>query len=46
MQDARQLRMDDVRVIYRLLAEEVHVVAIAPPTRSMQALLERRTLDA
>ena len=46
MQDARQLRMDDVRVLYPLLPDEVHVVAIAPPARSMQALLERRTLDA
>lgn len=44
--DGRQQRDGDLRVLYRLRAEAVLVVAIAPVERSWQALLQRRLLDS
>ena len=44
--DGRQLRDVELRLLYRVRADAVLVVAIAPAERSWQALLQRRLLDS
>lgn len=46
MRDARQLRLEGVRMVYRVLDEDVQVVSLVQRDRSIQALLQRRMLDA
>lgn len=46
MRQARELRVEGHRIVYRQRGDEVHVVLIAAETRSMQSLLQRRMLDA
>ncbi len=46
MRDAREVRSDGHRIVYRLRTDGAHVVTIAAEARSMQSLLQRRMLDA
>jgi toxin ParE1/3/4 len=46
LDDGRVLRDGDLRLVYRLRVADALVVLIAPERRSMQSLLQRRTLDS
>jgi hypothetical protein len=46
LDDGRVLRDGELRFVYRLRVADVLVVLIAPERRSMQSLLQRRTLDS
>ncbi|MEX2502821.1 MAG: type II toxin-antitoxin system RelE/ParE family toxin [Trueperaceae bacterium] len=46
MRDAREVRSDGHRIVYRVRDGDAHVVLIATAVRSMQSLLQRRMLDA
>ena len=46
IRDYREIFFKPYRVIYRVLANSVHVFLIADGRRDMQTLLQRRLLDA
>ncbi|MBW6455525.1 MAG: type II toxin-antitoxin system RelE/ParE family toxin [Trueperaceae bacterium] len=46
LDDARVLRDGDLRFVYRLRIADALVVLIAHERRSLQSLLQRRTLDS